>query len=65
MAMYLSVRARPISMAGVDWLLNNGPVAMGADVGIEWALMTAITASYHLFHRQQKSTTCSLRAGTR
>ena len=39
---------------GVDWLLKNGPVAIGADVGIGWVLMGAITASYHLFHRQQR-----------
>ena len=39
---------------GVDWLLEGGPVGIGAEAGIGWAFMAAIIASYHLFDRQQR-----------
>jgi hypothetical protein len=38
--------------AGVDWVIRDGPIGVGGEVGTGRVLLAAITGSYHLFARR-------------
>jgi hypothetical protein len=38
--------------AGLDWIVKDGPVGIAAEVGVGWAFLAALNASYHFTGRQ-------------
>jgi hypothetical protein len=37
---------------GVDWIIADGPVGIGGEVGAGWAFLAAVTGSFHLLAGQ-------------
>jgi hypothetical protein len=37
---------------GLDWVMADGPFGVGAEVGVGWVFLGAITGSYHLLARR-------------
>jgi hypothetical protein len=37
---------------GVDWVIADGPLSVGADVGVGWVFLAALNASYHPLARR-------------
>jgi hypothetical protein len=37
---------------GIDWVIADGPLSVGGEVGVGWVFLGAINASYHLLNRR-------------
>jgi hypothetical protein len=37
---------------GIEWVPANGPVGLGAELGVGWVFLGAVNASYHFLARQ-------------
>lgn len=37
---------------GLDWVLPNGPIGIGGEVGTGWVFLAAVTGSYHFLARR-------------
>lgn len=37
---------------GIDWVIGDTPLSIGADVGVGWVFLAALNASYHLLARR-------------
>lgn len=37
---------------GVDWVVANGPLSIGGELGVGWVFLGAVNASYHLLNRR-------------
>jgi hypothetical protein len=40
---------------GVDWVVADGPLSIGAEVGAGWVFLAALNASYHLLADRARS----------
>jgi hypothetical protein len=50
---YVSVGAGATDLdGGLDWVIADGPVSIGGEVGVGWAFLGAITGSYHFLARR-------------
>lgn len=37
---------------GVHWVVGDGPLSIGGEVGVGWVFLGGLKASYHLLHRR-------------
>lgn len=53
---YVSLGAGATDLSGgLDWLIAGGPIGIGAELGVGWVFLSAVTGSYHpLAHRPSK-----------
>jgi hypothetical protein len=53
---YVSVGAGATNLnGGLDWVIMDGPIGVGAEVGAGWAFLAAITGSYHVLARRSET----------
>jgi hypothetical protein len=50
---YVSAGAGATDLSGgIDWVVGDGPLSIGAEVGVGWVFLAALNASYHPLARR-------------
>jgi hypothetical protein len=50
---YVSAGAGATDLSGgIDWVIGDGPLSIGAEVGVGWVFLAALNASYHPLSRR-------------